>query len=58
MPDNGAVPRAKDLPSPFGTRLILGHSGVRLAEPVGSKDLTVDKQDIHFMDEPGWQRRL
>ena len=56
--DNGAVPGAKYLPSPFSPRLILRHSGVRLGEPVGSKDLTVDKQDTHSMKESGWQRRL
>ena len=52
--DNGAVPRIKDLPSPFGPRLILRHSAVWLGELVECEYLTIDKQNMQLMrDEIG-----
>ncbi len=65
MLDNGAVPRAKYLPSPFGPRLVLGHSGVRSDELAGPEDLAVDGQDMHSMKEKSlaekamdWETRM
>ena len=49
--DDGAVPRSRYLPSPFGPRLVLRHSGVRLGELGGPEDLTVDEQNMHSMKE-------
>ena len=39
----GAVPRIKDLPGPFGPRLILRHSGVWLGELEEFEYPTIDK---------------